>query len=132
MKLSVTDEDLKGIVQVVRLYGPEVSNTWRYTITHMIRLIHDREKFPVTKLVHEQLGTSELNKYGRQKYNRSLKDDSLMIEHMTPVAKIVSELFRVKLPADNDLAVQEVRKILELNTNCIVKFSRQERDLQGK
>ena len=32
MKISVADEDLKGIVEVVRLYGPEVSNAARTSL----------------------------------------------------------------------------------------------------
>jgi len=131
MKLSVSDSDLLGLIHILRLYGKNLSKTWSYTITHLIRKIHDQEYFPVTDMVKKELNEITLNKYQRQKINRRLENDSLMIEHMTTVKRIINILIKFEY-SKNDLdAIKEVRDLLEKNTNCVIKFAIKEKDLKG-
>ena len=131
MKLSVSDSDLLGLVHILRLYGKDLSKTWTYTITHLIRKIHDQEHFPVTDMVKKELNEHILNKYQRQKLNRRLENDSLMIEHMTPVQSIINNLIKFQYSKNDTDAITEVRSLLEENTNCVIKFAIKEKDLKG-
>ncbi|WP_395805601.1 hypothetical protein [Daejeonella sp.] len=131
MKLSVSDSDLLGLVHLIRLYGKNLSKTWSYTITHLIRKIHDQEHFPVTDMVKKELNADSLNKYQRQKLNRRLENDSLMIEHMIAVQSIINVIMKFQYSKNDNDAIRELRSILEANTNCIIKFAIKEKDLKG-
>lgn len=131
MKLSVSDSDLLGLVHILRLYSKNLSKTWSYTITHLIRKIHDQEQFPVTEMVKKELNEDLLNKYQRQRLNRRLENDSLMIEHMITIQSIINILIKFKYSKNDTEAIKEVRSLLEENTNCIIKFAIKEKDLKG-
>jgi hypothetical protein len=129
--LSVSDSDLLGLVYLLRLYGKNLSKTWSYTITHLIRKIHDQEHFPVTELVNKELNETYLTKYQRQKWNRKLENDSLMVEHMISVQTIIGILVKHTFSNNDEVAIKEIRSLLEKNTFCVIKFAIREKDLQG-
>jgi hypothetical protein len=131
MILSVNDSDLLGLVHLLRLYDKNLSITWRYTITHLIRKIHDQEHFPVTEMVKNELNIHFLNKYQRQNWNRKLENDSLMIEHLIAVQSIIESLIKFDYSNDDKTAIKEVRSLLEENTNCVIKFAKKEKKLKG-
>ena len=131
MILSVSDSDLLGLVHLLRLYDKNLSKTWRYTITHLIRKIHDQEYFPVTEMVKNELHIESLNKLQRQNWNRKLENDSLMIEHMITVQSIIKTLIQFKYSNNDKSAIKEVRRLLEENTNCVIKFAIKQKDLKG-
>jgi hypothetical protein len=139
MKLdNLTIEDLNNIVIVVK-YKTVVTPLLKYTITHMIRKIHDGEKFGMTESVIETLKeyglfeTETISKSQRTKFNRLLKklgfNDEIMIEHMISVKTIVEGLFKLQLDGTNDESI--VREYLESNTNCIIKLKHLEKELHG-
>lgn len=131
MILSVSDSDLLGLVHLLRLYKKNLSKTWRYTITHLIRKIHDQEFFPVTDMVKNELNIESLNKLQRQNWNRKLENDSLMIEHIITVQSVIQSLLQFEYSNNDKIAIKEVRKLLEENTNCIIKFAVKQKDLKG-
>jgi hypothetical protein len=131
MILTVSDLDLLGLVHLLRLYDKNLSKTWRYTITHLIRKIHDQEHFPVTEMVKNELNIVSLNKYQRQNLNRKLENDSLMIEHMIAVQSIIKTLTQFEFSNNDEIAIKEVRRLLEENTNCVIKFAIKEKELKG-
>lgn len=131
MVLSVSDSDLLGLVHLLRLYNKNLSKTWSYTITHLIRKIHDQEFFPVTEMVKNELNIESLNKLQRQNWNRKLENDSLMIEHMITVKSVIQTLLQFEYSNNDKIAIKEVRKLLEDNTNCVIKFAVKQRDLKG-
>jgi hypothetical protein len=132
MKIIVEDSDLHGIVKIIKLYQNGFSSLWRYTITHLIRRIHDKQYFNSTELVYKTIGIDKMNKSDRQKWNRENKFDSLMIEHLITVKTIVNKLSNLTLKNDDKESIQLVRNIIEENTKCVVKFRTKEKHLVGK
>lgn len=132
MKIIVEDSDLHGIVKIIKLYQNGFSSLWRYTITHLIRRIHDKQYFNSTELVYKTIGIDKMNKSERQKWNRENKFDSLMIEHLITVKTIVNKLSNLTLKNDDKESIQLVRNIIEENTKCVVKFRTKEKHLVGK
>jgi hypothetical protein len=53
MKIIVDDSDILGLVKIIKLYQNGFSSLWRYTITHFIRRIHDKQYFKSTELVNK-------------------------------------------------------------------------------
>lgn len=132
MKIIVDDSDILGLVKIIKLYQNGFSSLWRYTITHFIRRIHDKQYFKSTELVNKTTGIDKLNKSERQKWNRENKFDSLMIEHLITVKTIVNKLSNLTLNNDDQEAIQLVRNVIEENTNCVIKFKIKEKLLVGK
>ena len=132
MKIIVEDSDLHGIVKIIKLYQNGFSPLWRYTITHLIRRIHDKQYFNSTELVYKTIGIDKLNKSERQKWNRENQFDSLMIEHLITVKTIVNKLSNLTLKKDDEESIQLVRNVIEENTKCIIKFKIKEKHLEGK
>ena len=132
MKIVVLDSDLHGIVKIIKLYQNGFSPLWRYTITHLIRRIHDKQYFKSTELVYRTIGIDKLNKSERQKWNRENQFDSLMIEHLITVKTIVNKLSNLTLKNDDKESIQLVRNVIEENTNCVIKFKIKEKLLVGK
>ena len=111
MKIIVEDSDLHGIVKIIKLYQNGFSPLWRYTITHLIRRIHDKQYFNSTELVYKTIGIDKMNKSERQKWNRENKFDSLMIEHLITVKTIVNKLSNLTLKNDDKESIQLVRGV---------------------
>ena len=132
MKIIVEDSDLYGVVKIIKLYKNGFSPLWRYTITHFIRRIHDKQYFKSTELVNKTIGIDKLNKSERQKWNRENKFDSLMIEHLITVKTIVNKLSNLTLKSDDKESIQLVRNVIEENTKCVIKFKIKEKHLVGK
>lgn len=132
MKLVVEDSDLHGLVKIIKLYQNGFSPLWKYTITHFIRRIHDKQYFKSTELVYKTIGIEKLNKSKRQKWNRENQFDSLMIEHLITVKTIVNKLSHLTLKNDEKESIQLVRNVIEENTKCIIKFKIKEKHLVGK
>lgn len=132
MNLTILNNELLGYVDLIRRYKDNPSPLWKYTITHSIRWIHDKESFPTTDIVRKKLNVTSLNKNERKKFNKALVEDSLMIEHLITVKTLVKGLFKLNLTIDDDKAIKIVRDFLEENTQCIIKFKILEKDLVGK
>ena len=132
MKIIVEDSDLYGVVKIIKLYKNGFSPLWRYTITHFIRRIHDKQYFKSTELVNKTIAIDKLNKSERQKWNRENKFDSLMIEHLITVKTIVNKLSNLTLKSDDKESIQLVRNVIEENTKCVIKFKIKEKHLVGK
>ena len=56
MKIIVEDSDLYGLVKIIKLYQNGFPPLWRYTLTHFLRKIHDKQYFKVTPLVKKTIG----------------------------------------------------------------------------
>lgn len=132
MKIIVEDSDLYGLVKIKKLYQNGFSPLWRYTLTHFLRKIHDKQYFKVTPLVKKTIGIDKLNKSERQKWNRENQYDSLVIEHLITVKTIVNRLSNLTLKTDDEKSISLVRNVIEKNTNCIIKFKIKEKHLVGK
>ena len=131
MKIIVEDSDLHGLVKIIKLYQNGLSPLWRYTITHFIRRIHDKQYFKSTELVNRTIGIDKLNKSERQKWNRENKFDSLMIEHLITVKTIVNKLSNLTLKNDDKKSIQLVRNVIEENTKCVIKLKIKEKHIVG-
>jgi hypothetical protein len=138
MKLNNLNSEALTLLTIIVASKLNGSYT-RYALTHLIRKIHDGEKFGMTETVIETLKeygffeTETISKSQRTKFNRLLKKlgfkDEIMIEHMISVKTIVEGLFKLQLNGTNDESI--VREYLESNTNCIIKLKHLEKELHG-
>ena len=76
MKIIVDDSDLHGLVKIMKLYQNGLSPLWRYTITHFIRRIHDKQYFKSTELVNKttiEIPVKYRNRIGVSKVSGTIK-----------------------------------------------------------
>ena len=137
--INISKEDLEFCVYFIKT--PVISSNIRYLMDRLLRRVHDASEFGMTPLAEKHLKEFDLyesetfGKYKKTKYNRELKKigfhDSLMIEHMYSVKKMVNDLFNLKDKFDgiNDTSI--VLNYLENKTDCIMKFSKLEKELHG-
>lgn len=137
--IKISNEDLENLVYSIKV--PNITSNEKYFMDRRIRKIHDASEFGMTDLVESKLKefgfyeNDTLTKYKKTKLNRELKKigfgDSIMIEHMYSVKKMIEDLFQLKFKFNGVNDTQIVFDYLEKNTDCIMKFTKLEKQLHG-
>lgn len=122
-------------------YKKRDSRSFRYLLDRAVRKIHDHEIFPITPAVKEVLRDygiphgEFMSKNEKQKFNKILKkkgfEDSIMIEHMFSVKKIVDGLMEMELSDFIYDAAKQVEDYLTDKTDCVMKLTEFEREMHG-
>ena len=137
--IRITPEDLENLVYAIG--APNITSNEKYYMDRRLRRIHDASEFGMTDLVESKLKefgfyeSDTMGKYQKTKLNRELKKvgfgDSIMIEHMYSVKRMVEDLFNLKSEFDGINDTKIVLDYLENNTDCIMKFTKLEKELHG-
>ena len=137
--MKIKETDLENLVHYINV--PNITPLSRFILDRCIRSIHASNEFEITDLVESKIKelnlykTSKLTRSKVQTLNRKLKkkgfDDFLTIEHLYAVEKMKNDLFILKDKFDGKSDTQIVYEYFINKTNCVYKFDRAEKELQG-
>lgn len=137
--MKLNSEDLQNLVHYIKV--PIITGNSRYILDRFIRKIHARMEFNITETVETKLKelnlfkTQSLTKSQMTTTNRKLKkigfNDSVTIEHLYSVKKMVDDLILMRDTFDGVTDENVVYEYFISKTHCVYKFHTAERDLQG-
>jgi hypothetical protein len=137
--MKIKETDLENLVHYINV--PNITSRSKFILDRCIRSIHASNEFEITELVEIKLKelnlykTSKLSRSKAQTLNRKLKkngfNDFLTIEHLYSVKKMINDLIILRDNFDGKSDTQIVYEYFVNKTNCVYKFDKAEKELQG-